>query len=211
MCFSIKYSTFHHFLFFFLPGHYYYFYYPNNYETYTLEFPNYQYICDLSFAYAVDGATTFRLSRWNFDQIDINTTLAAGAPNITGPWSRAHHHFTLPALNATYPLYFEQLLVDMGEAPPTNEEIFLALDDINITFCLPCHFDSLSAEGNMVLDAPDRIPIQVAALIRTNISANSSICPNATFVYTIEAGKQNQFVNFFGDAFGHNHLSTLSP
>ncbi|KAL5499732.1 hypothetical protein EMCRGX_G011191 [Ephydatia muelleri] len=126
-------------------GHYYYFYYPHSYEIYTLGFPNDQYICGLSFAYAVDGATTLLLSRLNFDEIEINTTVVeVTPPDVTGPWQKAYHYITLPPVTKIYPLYFRELVADMGEAAPANEEMFLALDDLNITFCLPCNFDNLT-------------------------------------------------------------------
>lgn len=175
-----------------ISGHYYYFYYPRTYDIYTLGFPNYQYICGLSFAYAVDGATTLLLRRWNFDDIDINTTTVAAATplNATGPWQKAYNHITLPPVTKIiYPLYFMALAADMGEAMPTNQEMFLALDDINITFCLPCNFDHLSADGSIILTVPNVIPVLITALTNVVVVANSSICPNATFVYTIESGE----------------------
>ena len=144
----------------------------------------------------MDGATTPGVLRWNYDQVDINTApAAAGAGNITGPWQRAYLNFTLPMVNRIYPLYFYESLADMGEAAPTGLEIFLALDDINITFCLPCNFDNLTAEGNMVLNVPDKVPVLIGELTNTNMSATSSICPNATFICTIESGKLAQIVH----------------
>eukprot|EP00731_Ephydatia_muelleri_P012219 Em0006g1113a len=180
-------------------GHYYYFYYPHSYEIYTLGFPNYQYICGLSFAYAVDGATTLLLSRWNFDEIEINTTVAvATPPDVTGPWQKAYHYITLPPVTKIYPLYFKELVADMGEAPPANEEMFLALDDLNITFCLPCNFDNLSVEGGIILTMPNVIHVLITALTNTVVVvANSSICPEATFIYTIESVFPAQLMPIF--------------
>ena len=167
-----------------LPGYYYYYYHPYDNDTYTLGFPNYQYICNLSFAYILDGATTLSVLQLNYDQVDV----AAGSAAV-GSWQRADLHFTLPVVNRIYPLYFYESLTDIGEATLANAEIFLALDDINITFCLPCNFDNLTAEGNMVLNVPYIIPVQIGEITNTSMSATSSICPSATFIYTIESGK----------------------
>ena len=142
----------------------------------------------------MDGATTLLLSRWNFDEIEINTTvIEVTPPDVTGPWQKAYHNITLPPVTKIYPLYFRELVADLGEAAPANEEMFLALDDLNITFCLPCNFDNLSVEGGIILTMPNVIHILITALTNTVVVvANSCICPEATFIYTIESGKAVQ-------------------
>ena len=122
--------------------------------------------------------------RLNYDQVDVTAGSAA-----VGTWQRADLHYPLPMVNRIYPLYFYASLTDIGEAALTNSEIFFALDDINITFCLPCNFDNLTAEGNIVLNVPNKIPVLIGEITNTSMSATSSICPNATFIYTIESGK----------------------
>ena len=88
------------------------------------------------------------------------------------------------------------LVFDIAEFAPggaveesqDNNDLFLGLDGVNLTFCLPCDFDSLSTPGNLVLDAPQNVTVALRASHSFTLSASSPLCPNETRVFEIESG-----------------------
>ena len=87
-------------------------------------------------------------------------------------------------------MYFEVSEFDLGEAilEPDDTELFIALDNITLTFCLPCDYDTLSEPGGIILSTPERIDIQLRQSTRYRFNASASACPNETLVFTIESG-----------------------
>ena len=80
---------------------------------------------------------------------------------------------------------------DFGEAPPEagQDDIFLAVDDVVLTLCLPCDYNSLGDVGGIAVDGPERIDVSLRIVSHYQINASASVCPNETFTYTIESGK----------------------
>ena len=66
---------------------------------------------------------------------------------------------------------------DLGEAVEEGPDydLFLGLGGVNLTFCLPCDFDSLRTPGSLILDSPQNV-------------SSSPLCPNETHVFGIESG-----------------------
>lgn len=86
-------------------------------------------------------------------------------------------------------LYFEASRFDLGEAPlESDEEVFLALDNVTLTFCLPCDYDALVEPDAIVVGGPERIDIQLRRLSTYQFNASAPVCPNETLVFTIESG-----------------------
>ena len=79
---------------------------------------------------------------------------------------------------------------DLGEAVEegSDYDLFLGLDGVNLTFCLPCDFDGLSTPGNLVLDAPQNVTVTLRASQSFTLNASSPLCPNETRVFEIESG-----------------------
>lgn len=87
-------------------------------------------------------------------------------------------------------LYFDVSEFDLGEAPPEPGEIevFLALDNVTLRFCLPCEYDVLVEPGVITLLGPEMIDIQLRQSTVYQFNATTPICPDETFVFNIEAG-----------------------
>ena len=83
---------------------------------------------------------------------------------------------------------------ELGEAPPepgTDDDVFLAIDDIILTLCLPCDYDSLGDVGSISVDGPKRIDISLRLVTQYQFNASSTVCPNETFTFAIESGESN--------------------
>ena len=101
---------------------------------------------------------------------------------------------------------------DLGEGPvdPQAAPLILGIDDITMTYQIPCDYDLLNQigtesilntlrpccmmcfPGNLVLVAPaplQQLPLGTVTQLKFNVS--SPICPNGSFVFQITSGKQN--------------------
>jgi len=82
------------------------------------------------------------LIRWNYVTIPV--------PNRT---------LTLPEAFRDYPLWFRGYVADdfglVGEAGPQiglsndNYEFYIGIDNVTLTYCLPCNFDILQQQGEV--------------------------------------------------------------
>ena len=113
-------------------------------------------------------------------------------------WQRVQLNFNTSELTTDDALIFEVSGYDFGEADPEGPEgsfLYIALDDVNITFCLPCDFDLLSEEepDNLVLHVPSNDVVEVILDEDTSfvLSASSPICTDSKleFVFLIESGE----------------------
>lgn len=81
---------------------------------------------------------------------------------------------------------------DLGEAAPEPgsevDDVFLAVDDIILTLCLPCDYDSLGDVGAINVDGPERIEVSLRLVAHYQFNASSPVCPNETFAYAIASG-----------------------
>lgn len=87
-------------------------------------------------------------------------------------------------------LHFEVAPYDIGEAPedPSGYDLFLGLDDISITFCLPCDYDALGLPGSLSLTGPENITIRLRITSKEVYNGTSSLCPNEPLEYHIVSG-----------------------
>ena len=109
----------------------------------------------------------------------------------TSYWRTASFNYTMSPTPADLgALVFDVSEYDLGEAAEegADYDLFLGLDGVNLTFCLPCDFDSLSTPGNLVLDAPQNITVALRASQSFTLNASSPLCPNETHVFGIESG-----------------------
>lgn len=81
---------------------------------------------------------------------------------------------------------------DLGEAAPEPGEanVFLAIDDILLTYCLPCDYDRLGDVGGITVGgAPGGgIDVHLRLVDHYQLNASAQVCPNETFTYRIESG-----------------------
>ena len=107
-------------------------------------------------------------------------------------WETTSLNFSLPSTSNFSDLdaiAFEVSEFDLGESvTETPDPIFLALDDVNLTFCLPCDFDSLSAPGNLMLNDPPDFNITLGTTMLIELEASAVVCSNMSLVFGIESG-----------------------
>lgn len=110
------------------------------------------------------------------------------------PWERVSYHYNTTT-TSEYPtsgssLYFEASQFDLGEAPleVAGQELFLALDNVTLAFCLPCDYDTLVEPGAIVIGGPQRIDLELRRLTSYRFNASTPVCPNETLLFSIESG-----------------------
>ena len=117
----------------------------------------------------------------------------ASPTSSPGAWDSVSYQYNDVLLNAPMSasaLYFEVSRFDLGEAPlESDEEVFLALDNVTLTFCLPCDYDALVEPDAIIVGGPERIDIQLRRLNAYQFNASAPVCPNETLVFTVESGK----------------------
>ena len=142
-----------------------------------LRFPSLEYVCGLSFAYYADGPIDLAVLRENVELKYIAT--------IESSWEKESLSFNLSAITGEFGgIVFDVSELEFGEAmEDVNSELFLALDDVNVTFCLPCDYSILSWPGNLILDAPSEFNITLGVTRELMLEASSPICANATLCF----------------------------
>ena len=183
---SISKATFIH------PGHY-VFYYSNQsllVSDQIIVFPSHQFVCGLSFSYFIIGPLDLEVIRENIG-VDV-VSMSQGRNEVE--WENAHYqynssHFDYSS-NRRSRLVIEVSEFDLGEAVIENEdvELFLALDNVTLTFCLPCDYNVLVEPGAIIVEGPERIDIQLRQVTHYQFSASASACPNETLIFNIESG-----------------------
>ena len=178
---------------FLIAGHY--FYFSSNQQLSTeervLTYPSntHQFTCALSFSYYAVGPLELEVLQANLAIHSIFMPSQSMANQTQ--WERAHLDFN------TSDTYSGSLVIiasnfELGEAAPEpgsdSDDVFLAIDDIILTLCLPCDYDSLGDVGSVIVDGPERIDVSLRLVHQYQFNASSSVCPNETFTYAIESG-----------------------
>lgn len=178
-------------------GHYVY-YYTNHSLTapdQLLNFPSHQFVCGLSFSYITSGPLDLEVIRQN---AGIDTVISQAAVNNATQdglsWESVSYRYntTDPGIPSSgTSLFLEVSEFDLGEAPLEleNTVLFVALDNVTLTFCLPCDYDSLVEPGTVIVGGPQRLDIQLRLSTVYQFNATSPACPNETLVFTIETGR----------------------
>ena len=182
----------------FLPAGHYVYYWSNRsliVAEQVLVFPSHQYVCALSFSYFSAGPLELDVVRENMgvDTVSLSTSQGSASP---GSWEVASYHYNIslyeaPSSGST--LYFEVSEFDMGEAPleSDNLQLLLALDNVTLTFCLPCDYDAFMDPESVILGTPDNIEIQLRISSTYDFNASTPACPNETLVFTIQSGMES--------------------
>ena len=188
----LNYWSFH--LLYLITGHY--FYFSSNQllstEERVLTYPSntHQFSCSLFFSYYVIGPLELEVLQENFASHPI--FMSGQSSSNETQWQRAQLTFN------TSDTYSGSLVIiasnfDLGEAAPEPgsdaDDVFLAIDDITLTLCLPCDYDSLGDVGSINVNGPERIDVSLRLVDRYQFNASSPVCPNETFAYAIESGK----------------------
>ena len=178
----------------FFSGHYFYYYANHTLSVaeQVLMFPSHQYVCGLSFSYFAAGPVDLDVVRENLG-VDTVFISSSGASN-SHSWEHVSYQYNISiddALLSGSALFFEVSEYDIGEAPLEldSTQLLLALDDVTLTFCLPCDYDSFVEPGAIFLGGPETIDIQLRMSTTYRFNASTPACPNETLVFTLEAGK----------------------
>lgn len=177
-------------------GHYVYYY--TNHSLIApdqlLNFPSHQFVCGLSFSYIASGPLDLEVIRQNagIDTV-ISQTAVNNATRDGLSWESVSYRYNItdPGIPSSgTSLFLEVSEFDLGEAPLEleNTVLFVALDNVTLTFCLPCDYDSLVEPGTVIVGGPQRLDIQLRLSTVYQFNATSPACPNETLVFTIETG-----------------------
>ncbi len=109
-------------------------------------------------------------------------------------WQSAAYNYTVTqpvsSEQQQQQMYFMVTGTFIGEAEVVGgTDIFLALDDVTLTFCLPCDYDGLMEPGAIIVGGPEEINVTLRQSVTFQFNATSPACPNETLAFIIEAGK----------------------
>ena len=142
----------------------------------------------MTFAFYMSGPQALRVVQTNVMGFDIISNYT-WTGNNTQKWEQATIQFGTPDL--MYGISFESptLSEEYGEAP-LEGPLLLALDNIQLTFGLPCQFSVLNVPGNLLLSPqPPSLDIPLGQVTTVQFVASSTICPDGPFLYTIESSR----------------------
>lgn len=94
----------------------------------------------------------------------------------------------LPEEDKAYPLRLTGSSYELGEAEEVSS-LVMAVDDLTVTFCLPCDFDFLPQPGNLNLVAPSSLNVSLGVMSERMLSASSPLCPTLPLFFEIEEGE----------------------
>ncbi len=92
---------------------------------------------------------------------------------------------------------------------PGGYDLFLGLDDISLTFCLPCDYDTLGTPGGLGLVGSNDITIRLRVTSKEVYNGTSSVCPNQPLQYNIESGERKNIHRVPSPT--HTHTHTVEP
>ena len=105
-------------------------------------------------------------------------------------WERANIEFSTPYPDGSIVFVSPSIGGEIGEAP-IEREPFLGLDNIELTFDLPCDFSLLSDQGNLILSHPSFLDINIGHINTVQFTAISPICTDGPFIYTLDSSNTN--------------------
>ena len=162
-----------------------------NQET-LLTFPTYQYVCALSLSYYTTPSLDVSVVRVNIGKDTLPP--ATTSSSDTAQWSHQTLHYNVSAVarhNRDQLLKISVEWLELGEAGLEEGVMVAAVDDITLSFCLPCDFDLLPLPGNLELRAPPALNVSLGSVTNLTLLASSPLCPSLPLVFTIDAGKVN--------------------
>lgn len=153
-----------------------------------LQFPTFQYICNLSLAYYTSDAAKLSILRTNIGPDDIIVYPTLDSANEWQYHSVQYNVSAVPEEDKAYPLRLTGSSYELGEAEEVSS-LVMAVDDLTVTFCLPCDFDLLPQPGNLNLVAPSSLNVSLGDMSERMLSASSPLCPTLPLFFEIEEGE----------------------
>lgn len=178
-------------------GSYFFYKRPEDYlsEVRILQYPRQKFITSLNFSYYISGVmllSVLQTNIYNFDIISNNTW----SENETANWEQVSVQFREPDPDYGIVIITPDLGMELGEAPALASPT-LALDNVILTYTLPCDFDKLAIPGNLELIHESSIDIPLGEVTIVQFNGSSPICPNGPFIYNIKENNKPQLDAIF--------------
>ena len=107
-------------------------------------------------------------------------------------WLAASYNYSImnsTFMTSSWQMFFLISAAGIGEAEMQDTmDIFLALDNVTLTFCLPCDYDGLVEPGAIIVGGPEEIRVVLRQSTTFQFNATSPACPNETLVFMLESG-----------------------
>lgn len=109
--------------------------------------------------------------------------------NVTPSWEQASIQFGPP--DPSYGIIIASPSLSGGEfgEAPIEGTLYIALDNITLTYALPCNFDALNIPENLQISHQPYLDIPLGIVTYVDFIGSSQICSNGPFVYTLENSK----------------------
>ncbi|XP_019851134.1 PREDICTED: uncharacterized protein LOC109581456 [Amphimedon queenslandica] len=178
-------------------GSYFYYVKSINYfnQALLLSYPTQKFIAGLSFSFYMVGPQSLQILQSHVTSFDIISNYSWNG-NETVTWERANIEFSTPYPDGNVLFISPSIGGEIGEAP-IEREPFLALDDIELTFDLPCDFSLLSNQGNLILSHPSFLDITIGNINTVQFTAISPICTDGPFIYTLDSNNITGLASIF--------------
>lgn len=157
-----------------------------------LQFPTFQYICSLSLAYYTSDPAMLSIVRTNLGPEDIMVYPSQDGASEWQHLSVQYNVSDLPEEDKAYPLKLRGQSSNssgFGEAEEVSSPLVMAVDDVTVTFCLPCDFDLLPQPGNLNITTPTVLNVSLGVMSELVLSTASPLCPTLPLFFQIEAGE----------------------
>ena len=153
-----------------------------------LSFPTYQYVCHLSLAYYASVSLDISLLR-----VNIGRSPLPAPGGTTTQWSQWTVEYNVSQVREEDRDRALKILIEgfeLGEAEEEEEGLSVAaVDDVTLTFCLPCDFDLLPEPGNLQLSAPSSLNVSLGDITEFTLAGSSPLCPSLPLIFTIDTGE----------------------
>ena len=154
-----------------------------------LSFPTYHYICHISLSYYSSPSLEMSLLRFNSERTCLPTYTETSSSQWN-QWTVDYNISETDSMNYPLMILIEGAVVGGEAEEEEGEPQVAAVDNITLSFCLPCDFDLLSQPGNLQLTAPQTLNVSLGRVTNFSLSAFSPLCPSLPLSFNIDAGNE---------------------
>jgi len=148
-------------------------------------------VCGLSFSFYASGPYNLEVIRFGADTESVYSFMDS-AFNASA-WSKALYNYTSMdsvISRGDMRMFFQLSAAELGESEVLDmPDVFLALDNVSLTFCLPCDYDGLVEPGAIIVGGPQEIAVVLRQSVTFQFNATSPACPNETLAFVLESGE----------------------
>ena len=155
-----------------------------------LVFPTYRYICQLSLSYHTSPSLETSVLRFNSERTPLPPSSDSSASQWSW-WSLNYNTSEVDGVDYQLKVLIEEAGVGGEAEEEEGETQVAAVDNITLSFCLPCDFDLLPRPGNLQFTAPPALNVSLGQVTNFSLSGSSPLCPSLPLVFSIDAGESN--------------------